>query len=123
MYKAKYIGEFSVAGLGGGFANLPVSIFYQQEAHPRGSNWFGLYFNHLDKLMITDGKSAVDNIWVGVLNEKTNEILYSAYRHDYQVYGDLMADGGAEYTKSSVHPHINFKIVKDTLEVVPHREG
>lgn len=115
--KAKYIGEFSLKTKNGSWADIPVAVFYQEDAHPQGSNYFGLYKSILpwEGLMITDAIKAVDNIWTGVLNPETNEVLYSAYQHDYQVHGDLMADGGACYTRSSKHPLVTFKIDKDKI--------
>ncbi len=127
MYNAKYIGEFSIKGKSGEFANMPVAIFYTEEAHPEGSNYMGWYFKAnpyiLDEepvLMITDGFSATEHEWDGVLDPETGTILYSGHRHDYQTHAGLMADGGPEYLRSNQgSSHVKLKIVKDKMVVIP----
>lgn len=114
LKNAKYIGEFSLKTRAGIWADTPVSIFYQEEKHPEGSNYFGIY-RQGNTLMIADGISATETSWEGVLNPDTNEILYSAYHHDFQEHGVLMADGGQEYLRASPHPVISFKIKDDKI--------
>lgn len=116
---AKYMGEFTVKNPSGSWANIPVSVFYQEKAHPEGSNYFGLFFEPLrGHLMITDAKSVAEHKWIGVLNEKTKEILYSAYRHDFQTYEEMMIDGGPEYTKSYPNAKlVEFYLEKDKIKV------
>jgi len=120
-YNAKYIGEFSLKTKDG-WVNTPVAIFYQKKIPTQykgiASHYFGLYFNHENELMITNALSATQHKWVGVLNPLTKEVLYSAYRHDFQTYDNMMADGGPEYTRSSHSTLIEFEIKKDRLEIV-----
>lgn len=117
MYKARYVGEFTLKAKGGGWVNMPISIFYTKEAHPEGSNYFGMYSNYLGEVMITNGLAAVEDknglpvVYTGVQDRATKEILYSAYRHDYQTYNGLMIDGGRDYVKSSIgNDYVCFKI-------------
>lgn len=123
-YKAHYIGEFCLKGVSGEWVNQPVALFYNEEKHPRGSNYFAILnkyrYPNIDSptVMITNGISAVEDkegnpiVYSAVLNND-NKALYSAYRHDYQTYEDLMIDGGRDYTKSSLgSPFIRF-IIKD----------
>ena len=126
-YKAKYLGEFCLRG-SGGFNNAPMQLYYAEEAHPEGSNYFALYFAFKGDLVITNGISAVNDSegkpikYLGVVNED-KEILYSAFRHDYQTYGDLMCDGGREYLKSSLHSSVTFVIQGDKIIVQePNKE-
>lgn len=122
---AKYVGEFTLKNKDGNWANIPVQIYYQKEAHTQGSNYFGLFFDGTtDSFLITDGISAVINkdgtpvIYTGVSNDD-KEVLYSARRHDYQTYEGMMIDGGREYTKhNGKFPLINFKIVDGNIEIV-----
>lgn len=120
-YQAKYVGEFTLKTKSGQWANWPVSVFYQEvipeEYRDVGSHHFGVYYNPDGQAYISNAKAAVENDWVGVLNKDTKEVLYSAYRHDYQTWGDMMADGGADYTKRSMHPIVKLKIVEDRIEV------
>lgn len=119
-YNAKYIGEFSLKSQDS-WVNTPVAVFYQKEIPPQyegiGSHYFGVYVNGDGHVMITNAKSAADHQWVGVLCEETNTILYSAYRHDFQVYKDLMADGGPDYTRSSTHNLVKINIKDGDLEI------
>lgn len=118
-YNAKYVGEFSIKNGSKGFINAPCSVFYNEKPHPQGSNYFAFLYRPSPLLngqeagnwVITDAISAADNVWTGVFNEETGQILYSAYRHDYQTVDGVMADGGAEYLRSSNHPSMRFKIV------------
>ena len=121
-YNAKYIGEFSYKNGSQGWLNQPMALFYTEKPHPAGSNYLGVMITstptEYTTTVIVNGVSAVEHVWDGVLNEETNEVIYSAFRHDYQVLGDLMADGGAEYTRSSLHTSVKLKIVKGGIEVI-----
>ena len=110
---------------------MPVAIFYQDEPHPEGSNYFGIYFDPLrESYMITDGISAVTYqsgeregepvIYSCGLNEETKEAIYSAYRHDYQTHnGVIMMDGGRDYCRGNLSQGLlRFKIVDGELEIV-----
>lgn len=117
MYESKYIGEVALLSKNGNWAEQPVLLFYTEKTHPEGSNWFGLYFDMFGRCMITNGISAVQNkdgtpvVYTGLLNEKDNEVYYSAVRHDYQKHGDFMIDGGRDYTKSSLGgSYVNFVV-------------
>ena len=123
QYNAKYIGEFCYKQPTKGWVNQPMALFYTEKKHPEGSNYMGVLIKYtitgeFDCVIIVDGISAVEHEWVGVLDVNCNAVLYSAFRHDYQKLGDLMADGGPDYTRSSMHPNVKFKIVKDKIEVI-----
>ena len=116
-YSAKYIGEFCYKNGKQGWMNQPMGLFYTEKPHPEGSNYMGVFV--IDgHIVLVDGISAAENEWYGVVNEETNEVIYSAFRHDYQVLDVLMADGGPEYLRSSSHPHVKITIMKDKLNVV-----
>lgn len=118
-YKAKFICETCLKNIDGGWANIPVAVFYTENAHPEGSNWFGLYYNHDNKLMITDAKSALEPF--DALLFENGDILYSRYRHDYRTYGNAMVDGGRDYfryTPTNDSKMVKIQIMKDKLEIV-----
>lgn len=120
MKKAKYVGEFCLKAKDGGYANFPVAVFYQEDKHPGASNYFGLFICPFSNaLTITDAIAATEETYAGVMNDN-GEVLYSAFRHDYQKHGDLMCDGGRDYLKSSLHPIVQFRI-RDG-ELVLHTE-
>lgn len=127
LYNCKYVGEFSLPAKEGGWVNMPVAIFYQDEAHPQGSNWMAVFmrydhYSDKNKLYVADGKPAVDVEWDGILTPE-GDIIYSAYRHDMQLdsTGRYSIDGGREYTKISYPSEgnksipVKLKIEKDSI--------
>ena len=95
-YNAKYVLETDLKSKHGGWANRPAAIFYTEEAHPRGSNYFALYFDG-SSLMITDGLHSIkDVVFTGI--EAEGEVVYSRYRHDYREgKNGAFVDGGRDY--------------------------
>lgn len=116
MYNAKYVFE-SCLKQKNGWCNFPVAIFYTEEAHPEGSNYFGLYRTDFGDVMITNGISATepfDALQVG------EDIIYSRYRHDYREHKGAMVDGGRDYFKRSADrgTPVKLQVVGDHLEVM-----
>lgn len=126
-YNAKYVLETDLLGKdkfsGATFwTNRPAAIFYTEKAHPRGSNYFALYYAG-GRLMITDGLPSVkDVVFSGI--EAEGEVVYSRYRHDYREgKNGAFVDGGRDYFKYggdrfSDYNVVKFKVVKDHLEIV-----
>ena len=126
-YNAKYVLETDLLGKdkfsGATFwLNKPAAIFYTEKAHPRGSNYFAVYFSG-DSLMITDGLPSVkDVVFSGI--EAEGEIVYSRYRHDYREgKNGAFVDGGRDYfryggDRFSDYNVVKFKVVKDHLEII-----
>ena len=117
MYNAKYVFESCLKTKNGGWCNFPVAIFYTEEAHPQGSNYFGLYCTDSGDFMITNGISATepfDALQVG------DDIIYSRYRHDYREHKGAMVDGGRDYFKRSADrgTPVKLQVVGDHLEIV-----
>lgn len=118
-YNAKFVCETSLKLKDGGWGNFPVAVFYTETAHPEGSNWFGLYWNHENQLRITDAKPALEP-FDGLLLED-GSVFYSRYRHDYQSLEDgTMVDGGREYLRYNPGNGkvVSLQIVNDKLEIV-----
>ena len=124
QYNAKYIGEFALKMADGGWSNLAGKLFYQTVPHPRGSNYMMLYIHPgSGKLFITDGLSSANKVWDAVVDRVSGVVLYSAYRHDYQTYNGLMADGGADYMRCNAgNEHVQFTIVDGEIVIVPKGE-
>lgn len=116
MYNAKYVFESCLKSKDGGWCNMPVAIFYTEKAHPRGSNYFGLYCTDTGECMITNGISATepfDALQIG------DDVIYSRYRHDYRTLGEGMVDGGRDYFKHSLHgTPVKLCVNKDKLEII-----
>ena len=98
--KAKYLGEFPYKSKAGSWVNQPVAFFYQEEAHPHGSNYFGLN-QRPNGLVIFDVGHLLATHFTAILSKDGSFALHSTFRHDYQAKDNVMADGGMEYTRYS----------------------
>lgn len=119
-YNAKYIGEFPIKMKNGSWSNLAGKLFYQTTPHPHGSNYMMLYMHPgSGELFITDGIKSAQNVYDAVVDRQAGVVLYSAYRHDYQTYGSLMADGGCDYIRSNAgNEYVKFTIVDGEVVLV-----
>jgi hypothetical protein len=119
--KATFVCDSSVKNRHGGWANVPVAIFYQEKKHPdSGSHYFGLYVDPRRGLCITNGQSAVDEP-INAVIAKNGEVIYSIHRHDYRVSEDksVWIDGGRDYLRTDPSfTVVQLQIVKDRLELV-----
>ena len=119
-YNAKYVLETDLLGTdqysGVTFwGNKPAAIFYTEEAHPKGSNYFALYLRG-DSFMITDGLPSIkDVVFAGL--EAEGEVVYSRYRHDFRTHKNgAYVDGGRDYFKYGGDPFDDYNIVKFKVE-------
>lgn len=117
-YNAKYVIDSCLKFDNDVWANFPAVIFYTEEAHPEGSNYFALYKNGLGEVMITNGFDAVQGEFHGILFED-GELIHSRYRHDYFEHRCSMVDGGRDYFRCSPNPEgsrpVKFKVVGPDL--------
>jgi hypothetical protein len=95
-YNAKYVLETCLKNKNGEWLNYPVAIFYTEEPHPNGSNYFGIFI-HIGEVMITDGISAVKEPIEALMID--NDIIYSRYRWDCVTHNGIMIDGGRDYCR------------------------
>lgn len=104
-----YEGSSYVASLGGDGINA-AHVFYQDEAHPRGSNYFGIITRHMiptvsesAQTFIMDAKPLVDRGITAAICSDGETLIYSAHRHDCAtspIEGDAtMIDGGTAYVR------------------------
>ena len=116
-YNAKYLLDSALIFDNGTYRNEPSAFFYTKDAHPNGSNYFAISVDFFEKVFITDGKCIEDQVINGFLDKDTNEIVYSAYRHDCckSKDGSIMIDGGRDYIRcGGIAPEYLKKItVKD----------
>jgi len=121
LRNAKYVFESCLKGKSGSWLNFPAAIFYTEEPHPEGSNYFAIYWETgIDgqRLMITNGISATTEEFAGL--QVGQNVIYSRYRHDYRSLGSGFIDGGRDYTRYNpeVGKLVALKVNKDKLEVV-----
>lgn len=112
-YNAKYVFESCIKNSNGGWVNFPVAIFYTEEAHPEGSNYFAFYERD-GRFYISNGISATEPFF-GVLVE--DEVIYSRYRHDFRERNGIFVDGGRDYIRSSSNKTVELKVEKNQLVV------
>lgn len=122
-YDATYVCETPIKDVNGNWVNFPCAIFYTEEPHPDGSNYFALYDYALpdgtSRLYICNGISAVTTI-TGVVADD-GEIIYSRYRHDYRTStdGSVFVDGGRDYLKCPLDAKtVDFTIINGKLKEV-----
>ena len=115
-YNAKYVFESCIKNKDS-WCNFPVAIFYTEEAHPQGSNYFGIYVDERRiNFLITNGISATEP-FDGL--QIDDDVIYSRYRHDYRTLGEGMVDGGRDYFKRSLHgTPVKLGVNKDKLEII-----
>jgi len=136
-YSAKYVCETCLKNKDGGWANMPVAVFYQSDITKipeEGSPWFGLFFKQVDpfsleedaptQLCIVNAISAVEEDIQGLV-AANGDVIYSHYRHDmrYSEDGTVWIDGGRDYVRSGIHPDVEdswvtLRIAEDKLVIV-----
>jgi len=117
---AKFVFESCLKNRDGGWANVPVAIFYTEKAHPEGSNYFGLYTDVYGRVTISNAISATEP-FNGLLID--DEVIYSRYRHDFREHNGVFIDGGRDYLRcggARIGDTLSVKIhvVNDHLEVL-----
>ena len=112
-YSADYVCETELVNASKRGCNIPGLVFYQQTPHPRGSNWFVLYFLNGNQLMIANAKNIVDTLIGGIVADN-NEIVFSRYRHDMRSSqdGSVWIDGGRDYVRSGTFPESRYVTMK-----------
>lgn len=100
------------------------SLIFYGEKHPQGSNYMAISGQYgvegeLEDLVITDGISATQGCFVGVIDE--NIIYYSRFRHDMRFTpSGSFIDGGRDYVRSTVvgsNKLVDLEIVDGVLRV------
>jgi hypothetical protein len=117
---ARYVFESCLKNKNGGWANMPVAVFYTETAHPEGSNYFGVYQNMDGKTMIANAITATEP-FDGVAID--DEVIYSRYRHDFREHNGVFVDGGRDYTKYGGErineaKIVQLKVINDHVELI-----
>jgi hypothetical protein len=105
---------------------VPVSVFWQDVPHPKGSNFFALYYydaGGVDTLMIIDG-AFITKQKIKAVMLLNGDVIYSRYRHDYFEHRGIAIDGGRDYLKVSGDPHkwceVGVRVTKSGDVMVGH---
>lgn len=74
-------------------------IFYRETPHPEfGNRYFGLTQRN-GVVYITNADNIENLTFNTVLNEQTQQWVYSQHRHDFRSAGNVLIDGGRSYQK------------------------
>ena len=119
LRNAKYVFESCVKTTDGRWSDLTVAVFYQETAHPNGSNYVGIYQSMDGRIMITDAISATEP-FTGVMID--DEIVYSRHRHDFREHNGIFVDGGRDYLRwgGDRFPEateVNLVVIEDRVEI------
>lgn len=102
-YKAIYMGSWAKKIANNTmWSEFAIPVFYQpnpdfEKGH---THYFGIYVGMYDnQVYITDASSCFLEPFAGVIHEDT--VLVSKYRHDYIARGNVVIDGGRDYTRTN----------------------
>jgi len=90
---AKYLFDIAVSEE----SDIPMAVFWQREAHPEGSNYFGIFKTDFWYI-----KNAIDMATMEHHGIAYNgQIYHSRSRHDMRSVGDtdFFIDGGSQYLR------------------------
>lgn len=119
-YGAKYVGQFCPKlKQTGDWADFSVPVFYQPNPAEDHTHYFGIAVNSQGIPVIFDASPLVEASFLGVVSAN-NEIIYSAFRHDYVVSADssVFIDGGRDYLRTNANNVVTLKVIDDKICVI-----
>jgi hypothetical protein len=122
-HRAKYVFESQLKLKSDKWSDFSAAVFYVEEPHPEGSNWFGIW--EMDgRFMISNAISAVEEPFFGVVAEN-GDIIYSRHPGDFRESDDktVFIDGGRNHGRHDlIHEVVKLKVFNDKLVVVPREK-
>jgi hypothetical protein len=122
-YRAKYVFESQLKLRSDQWSDFSAAVFYAEEPHPEGSNWFGIWVRD-GRFMISNAISAAEEPFFGVLADN-GDIIYSRHPRDLRESDDktVFIDGGRNHCRHDlIHEVVKLKVVKDKVVVVPREK-
>ncbi len=119
-YRARYVFESQLKLKSEQWSDFSAAVFYTEQPHPRGSNWFGIW-NDDGRLMISNAISAVEEPFFGAVAEN-GDVIYSRRIDDLRESDDksVFVDGGrAHFRHDLEHEIVKLRVVKDRVVLVP----
>lgn len=117
-YNAKFVCETCIKNKNGGWRPGSSLIFYSEEKHPEGSNYFAFSYDFKqDAYVVSDAISVVGIDITGIIDG--DKIIYSRFGHDYRI-GEtgVMIDGGRGYLRSSGGQYATLRIEDGELKII-----
>ena len=123
-YNAKYIADFALKTVGGGWSESPGQIYWQPKPPVEGySHYFAVVLQR-GQVFITSAQCLENLEFVGI--KSGDEIIFSRYRHDYRSTADgkCTIDGGMDYVKVGNFPEefVSMKLNGPVLEVFSRKK-
>lgn len=122
-YGAKYVFESQLKLRSNQWSDFSAAVFYADEPHPDGSNWFGIWTCN-GRFMISNAISAVEEPFFGAVAEN-KDVIYSRHPRDFRESEDktVFVDGGRGHFRHDLeHEIVKLKVVKDKVVVVPREK-
>ena len=119
-YRAKYVFESQLKLRSNQWSDFSAAVFYADEPHPEGSNWFGIWNNN-GRFMISNAISAAEEPFFGAVAEN-RDVIYSRHPRDFRESEDktVFVDGGRDHFRHDLeHEIVKLKVVKDKVLVLP----
>lgn len=119
-YGATYVFESQLKLRSDRWSEFSAAVFYCEEPHPKGSNWFGIWENH-GRFMISNATSAVDEPFFGAVAEN-GDVIFSRHCSDCRESEDrtVFVDGGRSHFRSDLeHEIVKMKVVRDRVVIIP----
>ena len=101
--------------------NDPMLIFWNDTAHPQGSNWMALFY--YNDWFVRDGITA-SQLPINCVVSNDKQVLFSKSRHDFRSShdGSVSVDGGRDYTRvlGNIHcEHVWLVPQNGELKIIP----
>lgn len=102
-HDCRYVCEWPTIDKQGEISSHPSMIFWNDTAHPQGSNWMALFKSN-SEWYVKDGITA-SLLPICCIISKDREVLFSKHEHDYRTSkdGSITVDGGREYVRIIRH--------------------
>jgi hypothetical protein len=119
---AKYINDISIKRKDGEWANNAVALFYSEnpDKSKGHKHYVYLFHNLADDNLYVGGADELDDetrFISAILCDKCDELIYSAYRHDYTECscGKTFIDGGRDYSRYSPGKLLKFDLFENKV--------
>ena len=92
-------------------SDMPVDVFFRETPHPEfGNRYFGLFYDHSGRVMITNA-DRVEEFDFGMVENDGGDLEYSRSHHDYKHFENgNMIDGGRQYIRSSANGCMVYRV-------------
>lgn len=97
----RYVTEWYTLDSKGKIIDQPTMIFWNDEPHPQGSNWMGLFRDYHDGAWYVNDGITASRLPIQCMVSNDKQLVFSKTRHDFRTSrdGSVSVDGGRDYTR------------------------